>query len=207
MKYIFVIILSLILMSLNVNASEKFSVEGNTLIYDTENVTNEEAGIIWDDAEELASVLLENQSVRILQLNSGGGDLETAYYMSDLIIDYGLDTNVIGECSSACTVLLIAGERRTVQKGSWVGFHQSYWDAGSMKDWYNQNKEYEGWDDEFEFAEWLYTDTQEYIFNEFQYLLERGIDPLFAIKTMKAESDDMWYPRRKELISANVITD
>ena len=207
MKYIFVIILSLTLMSLNVNASEKFSVEGNTLIYDTENVTNEEAGIVWDDAEELASVLLENQSVRILQLNSVGGDLETAYYMSDLIIDYGLDTNVVGECASACTVLLIAGERRTVQKGSWVGFHQSYWDASSMKDWYNQNKEYEGWNDEFEFSEWLYTDTQEYIFNEFQYLLERGIDPLFAIKTMKAGSDDMWYPRRKELIAANVITD
>lgn len=207
MKYIFVIILSLTLMSLNVNASEKFSVEGNTLIYDTENVTNEEAGIVWDDAEVLASVLLENQGVRILQLNSTGGDLETAYYMSDLIIDYGLDTNVVGECSSACTVLLIAGERRTVQKGSWVGFHQSSWDATSMKNWYEYYKADEGWQDEFEFAEWLYTDTQEYIFNEFQYLLEREIDPLFAIKTMKAESDDMWYPRRKELLAANVITD
>ena len=38
------------------------------------------------------------------------------------------------------------------------------------------------------------------------YFIERGIDPLFAIKTMSATSDDMWFPRRKELEKANVIT-
>jgi hypothetical protein len=44
-------------------------------------------------------------------------------------------------------------------------------------------------------------------FTELKLLLERGVDPDFAIKTISAESDEMWYPRRKELIEANVITE
>ena len=35
-----------------------------------------------------------------------------------------------------------------------------------------------------------------------EYLIERGVEPFFAIKTMKADSKDMWYPRRKELEAA-----
>ena len=207
MKFFVTIILTLTFLSFNILASEKFIIDGNVLIYDTENVQNEEIGIVWDDAETLASMLLENENIKTIQLNSEGSDIETAYYMSDIIIDYELDTNVIGSCESACTTLLIAGEKRTVQKGSWVGFHQSAWDAASMKEWYLYYKEEEDWKDEFEFSEWLYTDTQNYIFKDFQYLIERNVDPLFAIKTMKAQSDDMWYPRRKELLAANVITE
>ena len=201
------IILTLTFLSFNILASEKFIIEGDVLIYDTEDVQNEEIGIVWNDAETLDSMLLENKNIKTIQLNSGGGDIETADYMSDIIIDYELDTNVIGSCESACTKLLIAGKKRTVQKGSWVGFHQSSWDAASMKKWYLYSKENEGWKDEFEFAEWLYTDTQNYIFKNFLYFIERNIDPLFAIKTMKSQSDDMWYPRRKELLAANVITE
>ena len=48
-------------------------------------------------------------------------------------------------------------------------------------------------------------DTQKQIFRDMEYLIERGVEPLFAIKTMKAESEDMWYPRRKELEAAGVI--
>ena len=126
---------------------------------------------------------------------------------SNLIIDYGLDTHVVGSCESACTTLLIAGEKRTVQKGSWVGFHQSSWDAEGIKEWYEYYKEEDGWKNEFEFAEWLYEDTQQTIFKDMQYLIERNVDPLFAIKTMTAKSDDMWYPRRKELLAAGIITE
>ena len=38
-------------------------------------------------------------------------------------------------------------------------------------------------------------------------LLEKGIDPAFAIKTFQASSDDMWYPSREELIAAGVLVD
>ena len=58
---------------------------------------------------------------------------------------------------------------------------------------------------EFEHSSWIYNDTQKQIFRDMEYLIERGVEPLFAIKTMKADSKDMWYPRRKELEIAGVV--
>ena len=189
-------------------ANEKFEISGTVLIYDTENVINyDNIGITEGDYEYLRETLAENTSIKTLQLNSIGGLIETAFAMSDLIIDYELDTYVKGECASACTTLLVSGENRIVERGSKVGFHQSSWSADSMRDWYEYNKAYEGWDNVFEFTEWLYKDTQESFYREMQFLIERNVDPLFAIKTLKAESDDMWYPRRKELISSGFITE
>ena len=37
------------------------------------------------------------------------------------------------------------------------------------------------------------------------YFIERGAEPLSTIITMKAENEDMWYSRRKELEAAGVI--
>ena len=150
-------------------------------------------------------MLLENPDIKTLQLNSFGGLIEAAVYMSDIIIDYELDTHIVGECISSCAILFIAGEKRTIQRGSWLGFHQSSWDKVSIKDYYENNKDEFGWENAFEYSSWIYKDTQKQIFRDMEYLIERGVEPLFAIKTMKADSKDMWYPRRKELEAAGVI--
>ena len=47
--------------------------------------------------------------------------------------------------------------------------------------------------------------TQSEILTDLEYLIERKFSASFAIKTLKASSDDMWYPRRKELENAGVI--
>ena len=199
-------ILYIILFSLPSWASEKFSINGDTIIYDTFKASDETlAEINWEDSDVLAQMLLENPNITILQLNSLGGLIEAAVYMSDIIIDYELNTHVVGECSSSCAILFIAGEKRTIQRGSWLGFHQGSWDKDSIKEHYEYNKEEYGWENEFEHSSWIYKDTQQQIFRDMEYLIERGVEPLFAIKTMKADSKDMWYPRRKELEAAGVI--
>ena len=186
--------------------NEKFSIVGDTLIYDTSKASDEAlAEINWEDSDILAQMLLENPDIKTLQLNSFGGLIEAAVYMSDIIIDYELDTHIVGECISSCAILFIAGEKRTIQRGSWLGFHQSSLDKVSIKDYYENNKEEFGWENAFEYSSWIYKDTQKQIFRDMEYLLERGVEPLFAIKTMKADSKDMWYPRRKELEAAGVI--
>ena len=186
--------------------NEKFSIVGDTLIYDTSKASDEAlAEINWEDSDILAQMLLDNPDIKTLQLNSFGGLIEAAVYMSDIIIDYELDTHIVGECISSCAILFIAGEKRTIQRGSWLGFHQSSWDKVSIKDYYENNKDEFGWENAFEYSSWIYKDTQKQIFRDMEYLLERGVEPLFAIKTMKADSKDMWYPRRKELEAAGVI--
>ena len=68
-------------------------------------------------------------------------------------------------------------------------------------------KEDQEWSDPFEFASWLYEDTQVDVFKAFEYLLERDVLPHFAIETLKAGSDGMWYPRRTELLNGGVLTE
>ena len=188
--------------------ASKFELNGSTLIYDTSSASNEqEQEITWEDVDELDALLKSEQSIKEIELNSAGGDVEAAFYMADLIIDYELDTNVKGTCESACTLMLLAGERRTVERGSWVWFHQSYWDAPYIQGYFERNKDSKGWSNAFEFASWMYEDTQREVLRNLQYFVERGVDAGFAIKTMKATSDDMWYPRRKELEAAGVIVE
>lgn len=189
-------------------ASDKFVIDGSTIIYDTYAASDEyEQEITWDDVDELEGLLKSNKSIAKIELNSGGGIIEAAVFMADLIIDFELDTNVSGTCESACTLVFLGGEKRTVERGSWLGFHQSYWDASYIQDFYEQNKESDSWSNPFDFASWLYEDTQQEVLRNLEYFVERGVDARFAIKTMRATSDDMWYPRRKELEAAGVIVE
>ena len=198
--------IGLIFIAFTSMADEKFVIEDKPLIYDTTQAIDETlAEINWEDADVLAQMLLNNPKIKTLQLNSLGGLIDAAVYMSDIIIDYELDTHIVGECASACAILFIAGEKRTIQRGSWLGFHQSSWDKDSIKEHYDYYKKEYGWENEFEHSSWIYKDAQKRTFRDMEYLIERGVEPLFAIKTMKADSKDMWYPRRKELEAAGVI--
>ena len=184
---------------------DKFTIDQSKLIYDTENIEDwENAEINQDDPDIFFQLLSENPQITTVQLNSGGGLQADAYEISDLIIDFDLDTHVNGICHSSCTILFLAGNKRTVERGSTLGFHQLHWAAESQRVYYEY---YLGtdWNDEFEYAEWLYNDAQATILLDMEYLLERGVEPSFAIKTLQADSYDMWIPRRKELINAGVI--
>ena len=184
---------------------DKFIIDQSKLIYDTENIDDwENAEINEEDPDIFFQLLSENPQITNVQLNSAGGLQADAYEISDLIIDFDLDTHVNGVCHSSCTIIFLAGNKRTVERGSTLGFHQLHWPAESQRIYYEY---YLGtdWNDEFEYAEWLYNDAQATILLDMEYLLERGVESSFAIKTLQADPNDMWIPRRKELIKAGVI--
>ena len=184
--------------------ADVFTVKANFLYYDTENSdsTNE---IEFGHEEQLLSLLKNNSEIDTLILNSSGGLVAPAIDMADLVIDAGLKTHVEFICASACVKIFLAGKARTLALGGKIGFHKGWWDAASIEDYYNSEKESKGWSTPFDFASWLYEDTQGEIFTEFEYLLERGVSPSFSIKTLKAGSDGMWYPRRRELIEGGIL--
>ena len=179
-----------------------FTLQGDTLMYDTGD-----GDIKEDDFHNLREILLENDGIKTIQLRSFGGDLFVANAMGDLIIDFELDTHISGICESACTNIFIAGEKRTLERGSKLGFHRAYLEVDAVREDYALFKDEMGWEDEFDMAVYMYDIGMDDAFTELKLLLERGVDPDFAIKTISAESDEMWYPRRKELIEANVITE
>ena len=60
-----------------------------------------------------------------------------------------------------------------VKYGPWdwevkIGFHSSSWTAESIQDYYTSEKDTQGWGTPFDFASWLYEDTQAEIFSEFE---------------------------------------
>ena len=182
-----------------------FRIEENKLYYDTENPEGVD-GINYHHVDNMFEILKYNDQIQTLVLNSGGGYTEAARELADLVIDAELNTYVENICKSACVKVFLAGTDRSLALGGKIGFHKGYWEAKSLKEYYEDNKNDEGWVDPFEFASWLFDDTQSNIFRDFEYLLERGVEAKFAIKTLKADSDGMWEPRRSELRSAGVLT-
>ena len=209
LKKFFNISLLFFVFPLNLYASEKFKVEGEVLHYNTELAVNEiDRGIQEEDSDKLLKTLKNNPNIKTIHLTSWGGLISTAVEMADIIIDFELDTHVKEICFSACPLLLVGGEQRTLERGSKIGFHRSSWESDSMKSFYEdkETREIYGWKNEFDFSSWVYDDSQEEIYSQFKYYLERGVSPSFVIETMKARSEDGWYPRRKDLLEANVIT-
>ena len=155
--------------------------------------------------DKINSILKKNKNIEILVIDSFGGDMGTAEDIADLIIDYNLDTRVKSYCYSACTIIFLGGENRMLDRGGKIGFHQTYYLKEDLENWYNNIKdEYENI---YAFIAWFHEDTQKDIFDNMQFFLERGVNPYFAIKSMQASSDSMWYPRRKEMLDANFITE
>ena len=188
--------------------NKRFVAAGHHLYYDSDVAAGQSPlEIDADDLDRLKAELSRNGGVKTLVLNSGGGSLWAAEEMARIVIDYGLDTHVDGECSSACVTLFLAGETRTMARGSKIGFHQNTWSAEGMreyyKSWYGHD---EGWENPFEFAEWVYHFTQTEAHDYLSYMVERGVEPGFAIRSERPVKD-FWYPRRQELAAAGVLRD
>jgi len=184
----------------------KFSVDGQVLIYDTETqILGDDAEMTVDDVDTLKDMLSKHPEVTELQLNSSGGSVFAGEEMAWIVIDFGLDTTVSGECISACIDLFLAGNRRRMTLGSKMGFHQRRWSPKSVKSYYENWSDEEGWETPFDFGSWIYADTQTETYQHLTYLIERGVDAGFAVETLRVDSGGEWYPSRLKLIAAGVL--
>lgn len=194
--------------ALETDGAAKFMLDGDTLIYDTETtVDGAQAEITNDDVDRLLAHLRDNPQVTQLELNSAGGSVYAGDEMARIVIDFELDTLVSGECSSSCVTIFLAGDRRRMLLGSKIGFHQRQWPAGAMESYYTNWKSESDWEDPFDFASWVYEDTQSEMYAELVYMIDRGVDPRFAIETKRVLNADEWFPSRLELTRAGVLRD
>ena len=127
------------------------------------------------------------------------------YDIADIVIDAELDTYVDNVCESACASIFLAGKKRSLGLAGKIGFHSSFWVAESIKEFYTSEKDTQCWNTLFDFASWLYEDTQSEVFKDFEYLLEREVDAKFVIKTLKASGDSLWNLRLKGIEAAGVL--
>lgn len=185
----------------------KLYVDGDTLVYDTTNASNGYSEIESEDVEVLRGLLQANPEVTVIQLTSSGGSVWAAQVISDIVIDFGLDTRVDGDCDSSCVTIFLAGENRTMTRGSRLGFHQVQWSAENISDYYEREAEDFGWETPWDFAEWMYLDTQQEVYRTLNYMISRGVDPAFAIESIRKPDGNMWRPYRAVLRAAGVLTE
>ena len=120
-----------------------------------------------------------NPNIRIVVLESLGGDISEGMRIAAVITSHHLSTGVQDECSSACTDAFVAGRERIILPHTLLGFHTCrpmVWNAPC------NNAQYEA------------------------YLVMKGIDRKFAREVLAVPPEKMWYPTAKELIEAHVIT-
>ncbi len=121
-------------------SADRFRVDGDTLVFDTE--TGEDTrGIHQDDVEGLIAALRANDSVTTVRLHSTGGGYYSAFDMAKVIIDFELNTEIVDECASACAYVFLGGVRRTMWRGAQLGFHRTYWNAESVEAYYNDRRD------------------------------------------------------------------
>ena len=184
-----------------------FRVEGETLVYDT--TRGDESGgtdeIEVSHIDRLLALLRQNPEIRVLDLNSTGGSLYAGREMARIVLDFDLDTLVWGECFSSCVRIFLAGAGRRMLLGAKIGFHQTTWSPRSVEEYYTANREADGWETPFDFVSWVYEDTQSEVHDDLVYMIDRGVDAGFAVRTKGVRADDSWYPSRLELTRAGVL--
>jgi hypothetical protein len=137
-------------------------------------------GIKYGLAHDLEILLKAAPGVTGLELTSPGGRIAEAKKIFDLVRTRGLDTFVPVECSSACTLVFIAGRNRLVSPGGRLGFHGSYFPGMTKAELAEANAD---WGD-------LYR--------------EAGIDGGFISRALAVSPDDILYPTAAELSAAGV---
>ena len=186
----------------------RFEVSGDRLIYDTTiPVDGKEIDIRYSDVDKLRSALRANPDVRVLELNSSGGGHYPSLDLAALVIDFELDTHVVGTCESSCVSVFLGGTSRTMAKGARIGFHQLSWNDAAVKEYYEKHRDRRWWKTPFEFAEWMYEDTQTETYNRLTFMVQRGVDANFAIQTIRKPDTSMWFPYRAVLLAAGVLTE
>ena len=202
-------------------ADTRFTLDGSLLIYNTAypvdaTLIDPDSGmspadtvgdIAYEDIDALRSILARNDGrVQTMRLTSDGGYIEAAYEMAAIIKDYGLNTEVQGECASACAILFSAGESRVMNRGGRIGLHPSSWGVEAIRNYYEGTRSDSGWKDEFAFAEWVYEEGQRDANKLITHFLSHGVSADFAVKVVSIGMNGMWYPTRAEMEAANLIT-
>tara|TARA_R110002096_G_scaffold46032_4_gene123010 strand:- start:2922 stop:3776 length:855 start_codon:yes stop_codon:yes gene_type:complete len=123
-------------------------------------------------------------SLRTVTLDSQGGNIFAARGFHRLIVERGLNTNVINDCFSACTIIFIAGKNRTADPSARFGFHSYAYRfnfTGQQIDVVAEQTK--------DVARFQRINTPE----------------TFISKIFATPASEIWIPSRAELITANIL--
>ena len=196
LKYIFILIITYFL-SLPLVA-EEFVIDNNDLVI---------SGAKIGDVDKILSLLENNENINRVVFNGvyQGGQTD-GLEISDLIIDFELDTHIIDYCWGNCIFMFMGGQNRTMAKGSELAINMTGYRLEFIEG-IIENKDYEVLGSLSEYIVWVDETAREEIIEYFTLLLEQGVKPSFIIESIEKASKENWIPRRKKLLEANILTE
>tara|TARA_Y100000768_G_scaffold382117_1_gene361920 strand:+ start:482 stop:1096 length:615 start_codon:yes stop_codon:yes gene_type:complete len=196
LKYIFILIITYSL-SLPLVA-EEFVIDNNDLV-----ISGGKVG----DVDKILSLLENNENINRVVFNGvyQGGQTD-GLKISDLIIDFELDTHIIDYCWGNCIFMFMGGQNRTMAKGSELAINMTGYRLEFIEG-IIENKDYEVLGSLSEYIVWVDEVAREEIIEYFTLLLEQGVEPSFIIESIEKASKENWIPRRKQLLEANILTE
>ena len=195
LRYIFILIITFFL-SLPLVA-EEFVINNNDLVI---------SGAKVGDVDKILSLLENNENINRVVFNGvyQGGQTD-GLEISDLIIDFELDTHIIDYCWGNCIFMFMGGQNRTMAKGSELAINMTGYRLEFIEG-IIENKDYEVLGSLSEYIVWVDETAREEIIEYFTLLLEQGVKPSFIIESIEKASKENWIPRRKKLLEANILT-
>ena len=196
LKYIFILIITY---SLSIPlVAEEFVIDNNDLII---------SGAKVEDVDKILSLLENNENINRVVFNGvyQGGQTD-GLEISDLIIDFELDTHIIDYCWGNCIFMFMGGQNRTMAKGSELAINMTGYRLEFIEG-IIENKDYEVLGSLSEYIVWVDETAREEIIEYFTLLLEQGVQAAFIIESIEKASKEDWIPRRKQLLEANILTE
>lgn len=126
-------------------------------------------------------LLRANPQLTTVQLDSPGGLLGEARAIALRIKENGFTTYTNAECSSACTLLFLAGKQRLLGHQGRLGFH---------------SPNLYGSDTAPQFMRAMYR----------QAFDEHGVSAAFSDKMLSTPPSAMWYPQSEQLLHERIVT-
>jgi hypothetical protein len=119
--------------------------------------------------------------LRRVVLQSPGGRLFEAHQIAGQVRARGLQTRAEGDCASACTLVFIAGQRRSVAPKARLGFHRASVASHNPLHDSMANQRLQG----------LYEDA--------------GLPPAFIGQVLLTPASRMWFPALDTLVAASIL--
>jgi hypothetical protein len=132
----FLLLAALLTISTGAVAQSRYEVVGNTLYFDmrvAEPGYEFTRQLEYYDVNVLQEYIFEFTKIRKLRITGPGGDMSAARKIADVLITHNINTVAHKECNSACTLIFLAGQSRTLEVDAELGFHRQWVNAKDHK--------------------------------------------------------------------------
>ena len=144
-------------------------------------------GLDFGITKAARSILLANPQINAVVLRSRGGQIYEGRGLAKLFTEFGLDTYVYEECSSACATAFIGGKRRYLGTEARLGFHQyslEKTEHSKILPFYDLGAEQQ---------------------RDIALFKSHGVDQAFLDRMFDQPSNQIWFPDPTTLYEAQIV--